>query len=469
MFSKVVVARLFGACLLVGGCAQIPDVGMGRQALAQGNKEEALWHFQKLAEKGIPEAQVALANMKSLSHDKREQALAARWYREAAPHSERAKTQLGKLLARTQPNGNTSLLEAEKLLKSALATGDNSALPPLMQLYVEHENLWPGSDPHAYIAQAKAQGLPQAYIAEIELYRRRGQYQQHLAEIEKTCRALLDTQPACYAELVAVQRTQNQTQALEVTVAITKKAYADQRIEALSVDRVARTLVDSAYPTPQPQLAKTLLEMIAPTYPAAWLALARLQVQFPFLGDAASLHILLDNAIANGNIDAHLLYGELLTEGKTFPANPAEAQRHLSVAAPHLPKAEYLLGFIYKEGLLGEAEPRKAFPLLLSAARRGSAQADLALARMFSDAKGVRPQWEQAWIFATLAQEQQRPGATELLASVSARLPASRLSTAKAKLLEEKAYRIALPPPLVKTPEEEINIVFSDSNEMTNP
>lgn len=457
---------LLAASLLLVAC-QVADVGLGRQLLAQGNKDAALLNFQTLAEKNIPEAQVAVGNLQALSHNKREQASAVQWYRKAAPHSERAKTQLGKLLARTKPKGDASLIEAEHLLKSALERGDNSALPPLMQLYVSYGYLWPGVQPDHYIAKAKAIGMPQAYIAEIELFRRRGQYQQHWIDIEKTCQTLLAVQPACYAELVAVQRSQKKLLAIEQTVAATKTAFTLNQIDALSVDRVARALVSPEYPIPQPQMAKSLLELIVPTYPDAWLSLARLQVQFSFLGDADSLQKILDKAIANGSIDAHLIYGDLLMTGKVFPMNPSEAYRHLSVAAPYLPKAEYLLGSIYKEGLLGEAEPSKAFPLLLSAARRGASQADLALARMFSESKGVKPQLEYAWAFASLANEKQHPGAPVLLSDLNARLPASRLLAANTYYLREKSYRSALPSKLENTQEDDVSSAFTDSDMMT--
>lgn len=467
MLSKAIKGCfLLAANLLLVAC-QVADIDLGRQLLAQGKKDAAFLNFQTLAEKNIPEAQVAVGNLHALSRDKREQALAEQWYRKAATHSERAKTQLGKLLARTKPRGDASLIEAEHLLKSALARGDNSALPPLMQLYISYGYLWPDVQPDHFIAKAKAIGMTQAFIAEIELFRQRGQYQQHWIDIEKTCQTLLAVQPACYAELVAVQRSQKKLPAIEQTVAATKTAFTLNQIDGLTVDRVARALVSPEYPIPQPQMAKSLLELIIPTYPDALLSLAGLQVQFSFLGDADSLQKTLDKAIAYGSIEAHLISGELLITGKVFPMNPAEAYRHLSVAAPYLPKAEYLLGSIYKEGLLGEAEPSKAFPLLLSAARRGASQADLALARLFSESKGVKPQLEYAWAFASLANEKQHPGAPVLLSDLNARLPASRLPVANTYYLREKSYRSALPSKSENAEEDAVSGVFSDSDRMT--
>ena len=441
MQFKLLRSVLMSACFFLTSCVQIPDISLGNQALAQGKRKEALWHFQQLAEKGIPEVQ-------SASRDKQEQAIALYWYRQAALKIVHAQTQLGKMLVRTQPNGNASLIEAEKLFKTALAAADNKALPALMQLYVEHQALWPHVKPETYIAQAKAQGLSQASMAQIELYRLRGQYSSHLVEIEKTCQSLLAVEPMCYAELVTVQCLQGNISAVNKTVKATQAAFKKHQIEALSVDKVARALVDASNPNPQPLLAKSLLEMIAPTYPVAWRSLAQLQVQFPFLGDAATLKTTIDTAIATGNMEAHLLYGSLLMKGKVFPTNPNEAQHHLSIAAPYLPKAEYLLGLIYKEGLLGEAEPRKAFDLLLSAARRGSSQADMVLAHMYSDAKGVRPQLGSAWVFASLALEQQHAGADLLLASLNARLPPLAKQKAIAQLATEKAYRNAFALPI---------------------
>ncbi|MNO65879.1 Sel1 repeat protein [compost metagenome] len=138
---------------------------------------------------------------------------------------------------------------------------------------------------------------------------------------------------------------------------------------------------------------------------------------------------------------ADLLLGRLNYDGKWMPQDPQKAEQHLLKAATSEPQAHYYLGQIYRRGFLGRVYPQKAVDHLLIAARAGQASADLALAQLFSQGRGIRPDPVNAWVFGQLAQRQQVPAASDLLTQLEPQLQSAQRAQAAQLLKREEQAR----------------------------
>ncbi|MCR3783063.1 alginate biosynthesis TPR repeat lipoprotein AlgK, partial [Pseudomonas aeruginosa] len=138
---------------------------------------------------------------------------------------------------------------------------------------------------------------------------------------------------------------------------------------------------------------------------------------------------------------AELLLGRLYYDGKWAPQDPRKAERHLLKAAASEPQANYYLGQIYRRGFLGKVYPQKAVDHLILAARAGQASADMALAQLWSQGRGIQPNRVNAYVFGQLAVQQQVPQASDLLGQIEAQLPPAERSQAQQLLKREQQSR----------------------------
>ena len=81
---------------------------------------------------------------------------------------------------------------------------------------------------------------------------------------------------------------------------------------------------------------------------------------------------------------------------------------------------------------------------LLTAARNGQNSADFAIAQLFSQGKGTKPNPLNAYVFSQLAKAQDTPQANELAQTLEAQLPPAQLAEAQRLLQQEQASRGAL-------------------------
>ncbi|MDT4871842.1 Alginate biosynthesis protein AlgK [compost metagenome] len=135
------------------------------------------------------------------------------------------------------------------------------------------------------------------------------------------------------------------------------------------------------------------------------------------------------------------MLGRLYYEGKLVPQDPHKAEQHLRKAAPSEPSANYFLGQIYLRGYLGEVYPQKALDHLLSAARNGQINADFALAQMYSQGKGIRPDLVNAFVFSQLALPKNSPQANALARQIEQQLQPAQRSQAEQLLRDERQVR----------------------------
>ncbi|MBD8492487.1 alginate biosynthesis TPR repeat lipoprotein AlgK [Pseudomonas syringae] len=425
----------------LSGCVGLPDLRLANEALQNGNITLAEHNYRQLADLGYDEAKVGLADIQVASRDPAALVQAEATYREAAARLPRAQSRLGRLLVAKPAATQAEHQEAERLLKQAFAHGESGALMALATLYLQSPQSFPEVDVQQQISQWREQGYAEAGLAQIALYRNLGTYAQHLDEIEGICKPVLASADSCYVELATVYQTRGQAEPQKALLQQLNSAHAAGRVDAQRVDSVARVLGDAEIGTPDPQGAQQLLEGIAPGYPASWVTLARLIYDFPERGDVDTLMEYLDNGRAADQPRAELLLGRIYYEGKWLPADAAKAEQHLIKATATEISAHYYLGQLYRRGYLGHVAPQKAVDELLIAARGGQSSADYALAQLFSQGRGIRPDPVNAWVFSQLALARGTAPDSELLQHINQQLPPERLATAQALLEREQHVR----------------------------
>ncbi|WP_043307513.1 SEL1-like repeat protein [Pseudomonas sp. ML96] len=436
-------ARLSVIALCVAaaaGCAQLPDMELAKQARTGGDLQTAESNFRSLAELGYEDAEVGLADVLVQSPDPQRQAEGEAIYRRAANDSLIARIKLGKWLAVKENASEAERQEAKSLLRAAIDSGDQSVLLALVRLELAE----PQPDIAAVESQLKgwqAQGMPQAKLGWIILYRARGDYEQHLDEVRQSCETWLNEVGDCYVELATVYRIQGDEDALKALLARLDGAYASEQVPPAQVKSVARALAGEGSGEPRPEEAKQLYEMIAPQWPDAWAGLADLVRNYPQLGEGEQVVEYLEKGVEAGSSKAAAGLGQVYLNGQLVPAEPDKAEKYLLMAAPQEPKARIMLARLYREGKLGAVEPDKARDQLLIVARSGNPSADVALAQLFGEGRGIRINPVYAYGFATLAKEQGMPQADQWLERIAPRLQPGDMERVRAMVAKEKAAR----------------------------
>ncbi|AVD93885.1 alginate biosynthesis protein [Pseudomonas sp. SWI36] len=430
------------AAITLAGCAGLPDQRLANEAMKRGDTALAERNYKALADLGYSEAQVGLADIKVATRDPSQIKEAEATYRAAAATSPRAQARLGRLLVAKPDSTQAEREEAETLLKQAAQQGQSNTLIPLAMLYLSYPQSFPKVNAQQQIDQWRAAGNPEAGLAQVLLYRTQGTYDQHLGEVEKICKAALNTTDICYVELATVYQKRGQADQQAALLGQLKSAYARGAVPATRVDSVARVLADRSLGQTDEKTAKELLEQVAPANPASWVSLAQLVYDFPELGDTDQLMAYIDKGREAEQPRAELLLGRLYYEGKTLPADAQKAEQHLQAAAEAGEiSAHYYLGQLYRRGYLGNVEPQKAVDHLLAAARGGQNSADYALAQLFSEGHGIRPQPGNAWVFAQLSQANPTPQSAELLQQLDQQLTPDQRNQTQQLLDQEKRAR----------------------------
>jgi alginate biosynthesis protein AlgK len=428
----------------LAGCAGLPDQRLANEALKRGDTALAAQNYKQLADLGYSEAQVGLADIQVDSRDPAQVKQAEATYRAAVDTSPRAQARLGRLLVAKPGATEAEQHEAEGLLKKASANGEGNTLIPLAMLYLQFPHSFPNVNAQQEISKWRAAGYPEAGLAQVLLYRTQGTYDQNLGEVEKICKAALHTTDICYVELATVYQKRAQPEQQAELLKQLQAGFTAGTVSAQRMDSVARVLGDATLGKTDEKTAQTMLEQIAPGYPASWVSLAQLLYDFPELGDVDKMMKYLDNGRAADLPRAELLLGKLYYEGKWVPADAKQAEAHFQKAVGREVAADYYLGQIYRRGYLGQVYPDKALKHLLTAARNGQNSADFAIAQLFSQGKGTRPDPVNAYVFSQLAKATNTPQATELAQTLEAQLPPAQRAEAQRLLQQEQAMRSTL-------------------------
>jgi len=425
----------------LGGCAGLPDQRLANEALKRGDTATAEQNYRQLADLGYSDAQVGLADIQVGTRDPELIKQAEATYRAAAETSPRAQSRLGKLLAVKPNSTEAEQREAEGLLKKAFANGEAGTLIPLAMLYLQYPHTFPNVNAQQKINEWRASGYPEAGLAQVLLYRTQGTYDQHLGEVETICKQALRANDVCYMELATVYQKRGEADKQAALLEQMQSGYSMGSVPAMRVDTVARVLADSTIGKPDEKTAQQLLEKVAPSYPASWVSLAQLLYDYPELGDVNKMMEYLDNGRAADQPRAELLLGKLYYEGKLVLPDAKKAEEHLLKAAPTQISAHYYLGQLYRRGYLGHPDAQKAVDELLTSARGGQNSADFALAQLFSQGKGIKPDPVNAWVFGQLAQTQGTPQAADLAQQLNDQLPPEKRAQAQSLLQREQQVR----------------------------
>lgn len=439
MFRKACVISLFVAGL--AGCSNLPDIKRAEQKAAQGNVEYAREQLEELARFGLADAQVELGDLYAEEDNPAAQERAARWYGKAAEQgSDRAWIRLGKMYAR---DGKTASQRAQGAgyLKEALAGGDDTALIPLINLYLEYPDEFANRNPRKLIDRARAKGDPAGDYALARYYLLSGHFDSRAEEIESLCVPIVEAQPQCFQVLARVYMTQNRSEELDALVKRATASWQSGTLDDRDLYLFARWLSDDESPQPQVATTNDLYLLLTPSYVPALTARARLIMENTYLADADVVIDMLTKARASGDMKASLALARAYERGRIVPTDPKQAIRYAEEARDKYASADYLLGRIYRRGYLGEPNPEKAQAYLLTAARRGFPKADFTLAELYWEGKGVAVNRRYAWSFALLALDGGVERARELLKEMLPSLPRNVELAAEQLYKREKTAR----------------------------
>lgn len=418
------IHRILPALVLLATCAAatagdgLPDLDRGIAALEAGDFEAAERDLRPLAERGYLEAQIRMARLYAQLGVPGAIDEAVYWYRLALKRDPKLRVALAKALI--QGDAVAAGKEIDRLLREADEEGDADALHLRLRLYREQPQL-AAPDEAAELARRAGRSRYREDIAEaISWYRANADAKPEFrAEAAVLCRDAKAWVGDCYVDLVRHYRVIEDRDALAETQEEAVALYGDMRLPAETLERMAHSLVTDTLPGPRlDKPAFELFSLVADQSLTAKTRAARMLVEQPALDPDTDPRPMLEEASAAGSAEASFYLGRLYMDEHAPYVDPDRAEQLLMAATAVDPRAHFYLGRLYERGYLGRADPQRAFDHYLESARAGYARADLALAQMFSENRGVRVDPVNAYAFARLAAHQQVPGGDELLMSL---------------------------------------------------
>jgi len=407
--SPVVVA------LVLAGCA-VPDYRHAQQQLAVGNTLAAYKELEELADHGVVPAMLMMGDQLS----KADPVTAEQFYLRAIAQGDvKSRGRLAKLYAQwavdakqEQANpafasvADASLEQAQNSLRfarDALALGDDSVLSVLVKLDSVFPELNLAEETQVLIHRYKKSGSTNAQYAQVLWWESGNQVLENAAGIEKICLKLDYLEVSCYRSLVNLYRLQQDDAKVNSVVERVTTNYKAGRLAVTTVVSFANWFTKNDSRPSNAKAAISLLEMVAPVYAEANYDIARILYVNPTLPEAKKIMELLTQQEDFGNWRANELLGEMYFNGKQAPIDPGRVQALLSPIQDKSLVANYYLGLIERDGLLGAANPDQALAHLLTAARFGHDKADVAIAELFWQAKGIARNPVYAYSFASIA------------------------------------------------------------------
>jgi alginate biosynthesis protein AlgK len=442
MTRAFLTALLAGA--LLGACAA-PDLGRGKARLAAGELEAAEADLAPLAQLGFEDAKLQLARVYAKSGDPAQQKQAIALYREMLDKDPSVAVPLAHALV--ESGNEQALAQAEQILLKSLDGKDPRAYVALLGLYSDHPQRDTGRRAPQLAQQVAKVRTLEAEGVLIKYYRRNALADERFArELIRRCEDAVDHLPDCYVDLGRHYRASGNDKALRQLVDKANHRFLAGALPPPVLEKLGWSLVaDDIGGTPQPEAARPLLARAAESSDSARVRLARLLIEYPHLDPDARPEQLLLKAAEGGNAQASLALGRLYVDGKLAPADPARALRYFERAAASEPAAHYHLGRIHKRGYLGKPDPVLAARHFLTAARAGYPRADQALAQLFSDKRGVRPNLANAYVFASIAAANNTPEGALMLRQIRALLTPAQRQSAERLLKQELAVRGVAP------------------------
>ena len=408
-------SSLIATALILTGC-ELPDYQRGQQALAKGDLAEAKRNLSPLAKLGSIEAQIAMGDIASSDTSPNKDKIAEKYYLDALDSgSQKANARLAKLYKNeAESAGVEDARNAIFQIKAALKNGDDSVLPILAEITAKYPELKLENYTRFYIDQFKEKKSLNAVYAEVLWWTLAGKSVEHQKEIEAICAQIGPDESGCYrARVTLYQATKDEEKELAAIAQIGSE-YQAKRISEEELVRFSKWLAHKDRAIPRPKSALELLGKIIPASADVQVQIAKIELQSntgnKTLDDVVKK---LTALVEAGNASAVEVLAEMYLEGEGVTPDPWHAERLLNRGENKTPYQHYLLGLIYRDGYLGRPDPKLALDHLLKAARQGVRRADIALARMFWEAKGIRRNKTYAYSFASIAQGSGSNGATD--------------------------------------------------------
>ena len=139
-----------------------------------------------------------------------------------------------------------------------------------------------------------------------------------------------------------------------------------------------------------------------------------------------------EKAAASGSMQANHNLGMIFAEGRGTPQSWVRALRYFETAAGTIPASRYMIGYTYFQGEGNIQNRPRAFKEFMSAALDGYADAQYMIAFMNLDGSGVPKQPLQAYVWATIAYNNNQAQAPEIMDAAADRLSVPQLRRANA-------------------------------------
>ena len=135
-------------------------------------------------------------------------------------------------------------------------------------------------------------------------------------------------------------------------------------------------------------------------------------------------------AAASGSMQANHNLGMMFAEGKGVPQSWVRSLRYFEISASEVPASRYMIGYTYFQGEGNIQNRPKAFREFMDAAIDGYANAQYMIAFMYLDGSGIPEQPIQAYVWSSLAHENNQSQAAELIDAASNRMSSAQVMRA---------------------------------------
>lgn len=436
--SMLAIALAIGLLAQPLQAAWLPDLDRGTAALDAGNYEEAERNLLPLAQRSIVDAQIKLARLYVQRGRQGDLKSAIHWYWTALAADKSVRLPLVRAIV-ADGSANTQTIA---LLREADDEGDPDAMRVRLRLYRDMPALAEPGEALALAKRAAQSGHVDDATAAISWFGAQPDSPEALAAMSDLCEQWGERVDACYGVLAQQLRAAGDSEAIAALVEKVEHGHAQGKVDREAVTRVASTLSASDRTgTAQPAAAYRLLKPLAAQSPEAKTRMARLLIDDPLLDEASNPRELLEQALADGWIEAALYLGRLHLDLQSPEADPARAVDLLEQASEQFPAAYFWLGRIYDDGYLGKADKPLALQQYLLAARGGYERADLALAQLYWNNRGASVDPVNAYCFARIAMHAGVVGAEELLMTMRSRIEPELIAQGQRKAEQEYAAR----------------------------
>lgn len=439
--------RWLASCALLGllqGCSSLPDQDSANQALALGNYDQARMLYMALAERGFPDAQIALGDMYyqgiGIAENRTE---GMQWYAQAAQSGDaRALQRFAKSLTTLNAFHSSDPQRAKTLLlKLWDYEGKANVALDLGRLIVLFPKHGTAEEARRWLTMALDQQQLEANYYLGLLYAEGRLIDVDAVRARDYFVAALDESPLAAHELLKLYGEHPELGDLQTLLEnlIARKSFEGGK----SAYHLGQIFDRGELLPADPAKAEYFYLKALESYPKAILAMAGLYARNPVVDPERQVFEWIEKADAAGfKEQAQLLRARILYEGKLVPGEPEEAERLYLSLAERSAEACYHLGMLYRLGYLGESDYLQSFQYFLKAARMGYESADVQLGDMFTKGRVIRPDLARAVSHYRLAASVGHVRAEELLQSLQTQLSPDEQARASQWYSREAAIRM---------------------------